>query len=105
MDRVCIVSASEQNVFFDELLTALEGALARAGIATSCAVDHFPRLEDGVAFLFVPHEYIPLTMPEAHPSAGQLKRSVALCTEQPGTAWFDDAAAVAAQRGMRGRHQ
>lgn len=97
MDRVCIVSASGQNVFFDELLTALERALARAGIATSHAVDHFPRLEDGVAYLFVPHEYIPLTMPEAHPSDGQLKRSVALCTEQPGTAWFDDAAAFAAQ--------
>jgi hypothetical protein len=99
MDRVCIVSASGQNVFFDELLTALEGALVRAGVATSRAVDHFPRFEDGVAYLFVPHEYVPLTMPEAHPSEGQLKRSVALCTEQPGTAWFDDAAALAAKAG------
>ena len=97
MDRVCIVSASGQNVFFDELLTALDGALSRAGIATGRAVDHFPRLEDGVAYLFVPHEYMPLTMPEAHPSPGQLKRSVALCTEQPGTAWFDNAAAYAAE--------
>jgi hypothetical protein len=92
---VCIVSASGQNVFFDELLAALEGALARAGIATTRAVDHFPRLEDGTAHLFVPHEYLPLTMPEAHPSRGQLKRSVALCTEQPGTTWFDEAARVA----------
>jgi hypothetical protein len=97
MDRVCIVSASGQNVFFGELLTALEGALARAGVATVRAVDHFPRLEDGVAYLFVPHEYIPLTMPAAKPSPGQLKRSVALCTEQPGTTWFDDGATLAAQ--------
>ena len=49
MDRVCIVSASGQNVFFEELLDRCEGALARAGVATERAVDHFPRLEDGVA--------------------------------------------------------
>ena len=97
MDRVCIVSASGQNVFFEEMLGALEGALSRAGVETEHAIDHFPRLEDGVAYLFVPHEYLPLTMPEAHPSEGQLKRSVALCTEQPGTQWFEHAAAVGEQ--------
>jgi len=96
MERVCIVSASGQNVFFEELLAALDGAMTRAGIETEHAVDHFPRLRDGLAYLFVPHEYLPLTMPEAHPSSGQLQRSVALCTEQPGTNWFEDAAAVAA---------
>ena len=95
MDRVCIVSASGQNVFFEEMLGALEAALARAGVTIEHAVDHFPRLEDGVGYLFVPHEYLPLTMPEAHPSEGQLKRSVALCTEQPGTHWFEHAAGVA----------
>ena len=99
MNRVCIVSASGQNVFFDELLAALEGALARAGVTTERAVDHFPRLEDGLAYLFVPHEYMPLTMPEAHPGGAQLKRSVALCTEQPGTVWFEEAAAVAEKAG------
>ncbi len=95
MERVCIVSASGQNVFFEEMLGALDGALSRAGVPIEHAIDHFPRLEDGVAYLFVPHEYLPLTMPAAHPSEAQLKRSVALCTEQPGTHWFEQAAAVA----------
>jgi Glycosyl transferase family 2 len=99
MDRVCIVSASNQNVFFEELLDAFEGALTRAGITTEHAVDHFPRLDDGLAYFFVPHEYLPLTEREAHPSPGQLKRSVALCTEQPGTSWFDQAATIAAEAG------
>ena len=49
-----------------------------------------------MAYLFVPHEYLPLTMQGSHPSSAQLQRSIALCTEQPGTAWFEDAAAVAA---------
>ena len=47
--------------------------MTRAGIETERAVDHFPRLSDGLAYLFVPHEYLPLTMPEAHPSSGQLQ--------------------------------
>ncbi len=95
MDSVCIVAASGQNVFFEELLAALEASLQRLGVTTERAVDHFPRIEDGRAYLFVPHEYVPLTRQEAHPTQAQLRRSVALCTEQPGTTWFDLAATVA----------
>jgi hypothetical protein len=95
MEAVCIVSASNQNVFFEELLAAFEGALRRAGVRTERSVDCFPRLRDGLAYLFVPHEYLPLTMPEACPSSGQLQRTVAICTEQPGTTWFDVGAEIA----------
>ena len=96
MTRACIVSASGQNVFFEEMLDALHGALVAHGVEISRAVDHFPPPEDGLAYLFVPHEFMPLTQAEAHPSAAHMHRTVALCTEQPGTTWFDEAAEIAA---------
>lgn len=93
--RVCIVSASRQNVFFEEMLDALAVALAGAGLSVERSIDCFPAPEAGLACLFVPHEYMPLVRDEAHPSERQLARSVALCTEQPGTQWFDAAAKIA----------
>jgi hypothetical protein len=97
--RVCIVSASGQNVFFAEILSALASAMRRRGIDVGEAVDHFPPPQDDLVYMFVPHEYIPLVKPAAHPTAAQLRRSVAICTEQPGTTWFDIAAGVAGAAG------
>lgn len=95
--RVCIVSASGQNVFFAELLDALAEALAAAGLEVERSVDRFPRWQDDMVYLFVPHEYLPLVEDEAHPGEAQLSRSVVLCTEQPGTHWFEETAAIASR--------
>jgi hypothetical protein len=95
--RVCIVSASNQNVFFSELLDALGDVLVAAGLTVERSIDRFPPWRDDVVYLFVPHEYMPLVQDEARPSEAYLKRSVVLCTEQPGTRWFEDTAAIAAQ--------
>jgi hypothetical protein len=95
----CIVSASEQNVFFGELLDALASALGEAGLHVERAVDHFPRLGDLSAYVFVPHEFLPLVEADAHPSAAQLRRTVGICTEQPGTSWFEVAAEACARCG------
>src|SRR6202035_5923111 len=92
---VCFVSASNQNVFFGELLDALADALAELGISVERSVDCFPVLRDGLVYVFVPHELLPLLMPDAHPTEPQLKRSVTICTEQPGTSWFDEDARIA----------
>ena len=97
--RVCIVSASGQNVFFAELLEAFADGLVGRGVEVEHFVDCFPRAADDVVCLFVPHEFMPLTHPDAHPTRPQLKRSVAICTEQPGTTWFEGALAVAGQCG------
>jgi Glycosyl transferase family 2 len=98
--RVCFVSASGQNVFFDELLEAFREALGEVrGLSTTVAVDHFPALEDDLVYVLVPHEYVPLTRPSAHPTATQLARTVAICTEQPGTYWFEEAAGIASRCG------
>jgi hypothetical protein len=96
---VCFVSASCQNIFFAELLDALAAALSDHGVAVERAVDHFPQPRDDLAYAFVPHELLPLLMPDAHPSDQQLRRSVAICTEQPGTPWFDHTVQIARRAG------
>jgi len=96
---VCFVSASQQNVFFAELLDALADALTGRGIAVEQAVDHFPELRDELVYVFVPHELLPLVMPDVHPSEPQLQRSVTICTEQPGTQWFDECARISKRAG------
>jgi hypothetical protein len=93
--RACFVSASGQNVFFAELTELLRGALADAGVETSSALDHFPAPEDHLVYVVVPHEFTALTDPAAHPTPGQLRRTVVVNTEQPGTAWFEEAARTA----------
>jgi hypothetical protein len=97
--KVCFVRASQQNVFFEELGEALRSALERHGIETETAVDHFPRLRPELVYVFIPHEYFPLTDVEAHPSAAQLRRTVVLATEQPGTPWFAESLASAQRAG------
>jgi hypothetical protein len=95
--RVCIVSASGQNVFFSELLDALADALTAAGATVERSIDRFPRWREDVVYLFVPHEYVPLVEAPAHPRPAHLSRSVVLSTEQPGTGWFEHTAAIAAE--------
>jgi hypothetical protein len=91
----CFVSASRQNVFFGELQDALAEALEGQGVAVERAVDCFPPPRAGMAYVFVPHEFLPLVLDDAHPDESQLRRSVAICTEQPGTHWFEEAAQAA----------
>jgi hypothetical protein len=97
--RVCVVSASGQNVFFGEILTALADALRGRGVAVEEAVDRFPPAAPDLVYLFVPHEYEPMVDELARPTPVQLRRSVALCTEQPGTSWFETSAGIAARAG------
>jgi hypothetical protein len=95
--RVCIVSASGQNVFFGELLDSIHSVLSAAGLTVERSVDRFPPWRKDFVYLFVPHEYVPFVDDEAHPGPLQLSRSIALCTEQPGTSWFEQTAAIAAR--------
>jgi hypothetical protein len=73
--------------------------LREHGLVVEESVDHFPHPAEDLVYLFVPHEYHPLVQEVAYPSHGQLRRSVAICTEQPGTAWFDAGAEIAAHAG------
>jgi hypothetical protein len=97
--RICLVSASQENVFFGEILDAFGDALAEHGFAIERSVDCFPAAADDLVCLFIPHEYTALVDPLAHPSLNQLSRTVAISTEQPGTSWFDTAFGFAQSAG------
>ena len=97
--RICLVSASGQNVFFAEILEAFGEALRERGFAVEESIDCFPTPADDLVCLYVPHEYHPMVHELAHPSPAQLQRSVAICTEQPGTAWFEKSCHFAAAAG------
>lgn len=97
--RVCFVHASQQNVFFAELLGAFADAVAARGLEVETSTDCFAPAADDLVYVFVPHEYHPLVQGDSHPRWHQLRRTVAICTEQPGTVWFDRTAAVAAECG------
>jgi hypothetical protein len=97
--RVCVVSASRQNVYFSEILESFAGMLRAAGVTVEQSVDCFPPLADDLVYMFIPHEYHALVQELAHPSPDQLKRTVAICTEQPGNHWFELSAGVAEKAG------
>jgi hypothetical protein len=97
--RICLVSASEENVFFGEILEAFGEALALDGFEIERSVDCFPPPAEDLVYLYIPHEYTALVEQLAHPTAEQLGRSVAISTEQPGTSWFEQAFVFARQSG------
>lgn len=80
-------------------MDAFGTALRDHGLTVEESVDQFPPPADDLVYLFVPHEFHPLVHELAHPTVTQLQRSVALCTEQPGTSWFDVSSKLAAQAG------
>ena len=98
--RACFVTASQQSRSFEKLIEAFRGALEEHGLTTMVAVDHFPTPSDDLVYLFCPHEYLPLTHPEAHPSGTQIGRTVVVNTEPPGTHWFKENSLAAKHAGV-----
>lgn len=80
-------------------MEAFGAALRARGIAVEESIDCFPEPADDLVYLFVPHEYYPMVHELSHPSPTQLRRAVALCTEQPGTNWFEISCGHAANAG------
>lgn len=97
--RICLVSASGQNVFFGEILDVFGDALRDRGFEIENSIDCFPAPAEDLICLFIPHEYVALVDPLVHPTPAQLLRSVAVCTEQPGTNWFETSVEFAARAG------
>jgi hypothetical protein len=97
--RICCVSASGQNVFFAEIMEALADSLRERGFEVEESIDCFPPAQEDLVYLYVPHEFHPLVEELAHPTTAQLKRSVAINTEQPGNQWFDLACGIAGRAG------
>jgi hypothetical protein len=87
--RFCFVSTSRGSPFMTELLAAVSAATASAGHTVDLAFDEFPPLEDRDVYVVIPHEFRAWGNPRGFPDPGQRARTIALCTENPGTEWFE----------------
>ncbi|HET9101800.1 MAG TPA: glycosyltransferase [Solirubrobacteraceae bacterium] len=87
--RFCFVTVREHNHFMTELLSMISAATAAAGHDVELAFDAFPALDDDGVYLAIPHELHGHLDAGWWPTADQCARTVALCTENPGTEWFE----------------
>jgi hypothetical protein len=94
--ELAFVLARRQNHFFVEIVDAIRGELDALGVASTVHRDGFPEERpDRVYVLVPPHEWFALDGARHRPTRAQLKRTVFICAEQPGTSFFDDDVALA----------
>src|SRR3954453_4616435 len=91
MAEIAFVVAPRQNSFFVEIVDAIRDELARAGVGSTLHEGAFPPLRDGLVYVLVPpHEWFALAGRRHPPTRAQLRRTVGICAEQPGTSFFGD---------------
>jgi hypothetical protein len=95
---LCFVGAERGNAFMNELLAAVAHEVAATGMRTEVTFDAFPE-EGSLAYVVIPHEYFTCVDEDLPPTTQQLGRTIALCTEQPGTYWFELSASHARRAG------
>ena len=99
MLELSFVMASEQNLFFVEVVEAIRHELEAMGVRSSVSTDGFPEPSDDLVYVLVPpHEFFALH-PELEPPERLLRRSVFVCGEQPGTSHFEENVKVASMCG------
>jgi Glycosyl transferase family 2/Glycosyl transferases group 1 len=87
--RFCFVSTRRGSYFMTELLTAIAKATADSGHSAELVFDEFPQLDREAVYVVIPHEFHAWGNPRGFPDARQRARTIALCTENPGTEWFE----------------
>ncbi len=97
--RFCFVSTSRGSHFMTELLGSLAAAVEATGHAAELALDEFPPLSEGLVYVVVPHEFDAWGSRSGLPGAAQRARTIALCTENPGTLWFEETYRLVAEFG------
>ncbi len=85
----CFVSTRRGSYFMTELLSAISSAIAAAGHTSELVFDAFPERPDEYVYVAIPHEFHAWGDPNGFPDARQRAKTIALCTENPGTTWFD----------------
>ncbi|HWE08216.1 MAG TPA: glycosyltransferase [Solirubrobacteraceae bacterium] len=86
----CFISIRGSNYFMTELLSVVAAAVSAAGHEVDFAFDEFPEISPDGVYVVIPHEFHGLAHPRSFPSRAQCRRTLALCTENPGTVWFED---------------
>jgi hypothetical protein len=87
--RFCFVSTRHGSRFMTELLIAVAAATESAGHATELVFDRFPSTREDCVYVVIPHEFHAWGNPGGFPGRSQRERTIALCTENPGTEWFE----------------
>jgi len=85
----CFISVRRRNYFMTELLSMISAAVSAAGHDVDFAFDEFPALAGDSVYVVIPHEFHGHVDPQAYPTRAQCRRTIALCTENPGTEWFE----------------
>ena len=83
------MSTRRGSYFMTELLAAISAATAEAGHTVELVFDEFPPVRDECVYVVVPHEFQAWGSPQGFPDEWQRARTIALCTENPGTEWFE----------------
>jgi hypothetical protein len=87
--RFCFVSTTRGSYFMTELMAALAAATEASGHVAELVFDVFPPLAEHRVYVAVPHEFEAWGDPAGFPDPEQRARTIALCTENPGTPWFE----------------
>jgi hypothetical protein len=88
--RFCFVSTSRGSRFMTELLASLAAAVEATGHSAELVLDEFPSPEEDRVYVVVPHEFDAWAGKSGIPDAAQRARTIALCTENLGTLWFEE---------------
>jgi glycosyl transferase family 2/glycosyl transferase family 1 len=97
---ITFVMAPRQNTFFTEIVEAVRDELRLAGIGSTVSTNGFPPARRGMVYALVPpHEWFALQGRVHPPTAGQLRRTIGICAEQPGTTFFEDDVEIAPRLG------
>ena len=100
MVEITFVTAPRQNTFFAEMVEAIRDELGRAGVPSSVSTEGFPPPRRGMVYVLLPpHEWYALHGRAHAPTAGQLRRTIGICAEQPGTTFFDDDVEIGCELG------
>ena len=93
---VNVFAAERGNAFMTDIARWLVEAAQLCGRAASLQQDRLPAADGSINFVVAPHELFGLS----HATDDELRRaisaSVPICTEQPGTPWFNLTAALVA---------
>lgn len=88
--RICVHVASQGNVFMREIAEWLVAAFVDAGRPAELRTGGVPQASPSVVNLVVaPHEYFSLELTDPAARIAGARASIPVCTEQPGTPWFE----------------
>jgi hypothetical protein len=99
VSRLRFLLASRGDPFLAELIELIAGVTSDLGVASDVVLDAYPEPDPQDVYVLAPHELFELAPAHGAPEPAQLQRTIALCTEPPGSTTFDIAAHYASQAG------